>query len=101
MPRTVPQPGDVVDVGPRASVQFCDQSAITFRVIRVDDRPTHGWCWLDGYELDRLGAAVERRSIFVQPDGLIPIDPSPRRPPRQPPSTVLGRGVVDQRWARR
>jgi hypothetical protein len=29
-----------------------------------------GWTWLDGYQLDAGGDAVERRSIFVQIDGL-------------------------------
>jgi hypothetical protein len=52
-----------------ASVQFV--SPIFFRVIRVHDWPTyHGWIWLDGYELDSSGDAVERRSIFVQISGL-------------------------------
>jgi hypothetical protein len=44
-----------------------------FRVIRVHDWSTYnGWAWLDGYELNSLGDAVERRSIFVQLDGLQP-----------------------------
>jgi hypothetical protein len=42
-----------------------------FRVIRVHDWQTYdGWAWLDGYELDSTGEAVERRSIFVELDGL-------------------------------
>jgi hypothetical protein len=42
-----------------------------FRVIRVLDWQTYdGWTWLDGYQLDTGGDAVERRSIFVQIDGL-------------------------------
>jgi hypothetical protein len=42
-----------------------------FRVIRVHDWPTYdGWVWLDGYELNAAGDAVERRSIFVQVNGL-------------------------------
>jgi hypothetical protein len=42
-----------------------------FRVIRVHDWQTYdGWTWLDGYQLDSGGDAVERRSIFVQIDGL-------------------------------
>jgi hypothetical protein len=44
-----------------------------FRVIRVHDWPTYdGWVWLDGYQLDQSGDAVERRSIFVRIDGLEP-----------------------------
>jgi hypothetical protein len=42
-----------------------------FRVIRVHDWQTaDGWAWLDGYQLDDTGDAVERRSIFVQLGGL-------------------------------
>jgi hypothetical protein len=67
----VPHPGDVLHVGPEASVQFAGPSAIRLRVIRVDDRPTYrGWCWLDGYQLDTHGQAVQRRTIFVRLAGL-------------------------------
>ena len=42
-----------------------------FRVIRVHDWSTYdGWAWLDGYELNSAGEAVDRRSIFVQVGGL-------------------------------
>lgn len=42
-----------------------------FRVIRVHDWSTYdGWAWLDGYELNASGDAVDRRSIFVQVSGL-------------------------------
>jgi len=42
-----------------------------FRVIRVHDWQTYdGWAWLDGYQLNSVGDAVERRSIFVQVNGL-------------------------------
>jgi len=65
----LPRSGDVLHVTRTASVQFV--VPIYFRVIRVHDWPTyHGWVWLDGYELDSGGDAVERRSIFVQLDGL-------------------------------
>ncbi|MBE1486195.1 hypothetical protein [Plantactinospora soyae] len=65
----LPRSGDVLHVTRTASVQFADP--IFFRVIRVHDWPTyHGWVWLDGYELDGSGDAVERRSIFVQVNGL-------------------------------
>jgi hypothetical protein len=50
-------------------VQFAEP--LLFRVIRVHDWPTYdGWAWLDGYELNASGDAVERRSIFVQVGGL-------------------------------
>lgn len=68
---TLPRPGDVLRVGREASVQFAGPSAIRLRVIRVDDRPTYvGWCWLDAYQINAVGDAVQRRSVFVQVAGL-------------------------------
>jgi hypothetical protein len=65
----LPRSGDVLHVTRQASVQFADP--LLFRVIRVHDWPTYdGWVWLDGYELNASGDAVERRSIFVQVNGL-------------------------------
>jgi hypothetical protein len=65
----LPSSGDVLRVTRAASVQFV--SPMLFRVIRVHDWATYdGWCWLDGYELDNTGDAVERRTIFVQIEGL-------------------------------
>jgi hypothetical protein len=55
---------------------------MSFRVIRVHDWSTcNGWAWLDGYELNTVGDAVERRSIWVQLDGLQPaqVVPPPNR----------------------
>jgi hypothetical protein len=50
-------------------VQFLEP--ILFRVIRIHDWQTYdGWIWLDGYQLNTVGDAVERRSIFVQLGGL-------------------------------
>lgn len=65
----LPRSGDVLRVTRAASVQFAEP--MMFRVIRVHDWQTYdGWTWLDGYQLDSGGDAVERRSIFVQIDGL-------------------------------
>ncbi|GAA5176848.1 hypothetical protein GCM10023322_00020 [Rugosimonospora acidiphila] len=65
----LPRSGDVLRVTRAASVQFI--SPMLFRVIRVHDWATYdGWCWLDGYELDGTGDAVDRRTIFVQIEGL-------------------------------
>lgn len=78
--------GDIVHVTGLASVQFTVRP-ILFRVIRKQDTPTYaGWVWLDGYELDEYGDAVEHRSIFVQPDGLTPgvIQPRPAQEPKKP-----------------
>jgi hypothetical protein len=59
----------VLKVTRAASVQFFEP--MMFRVIRVHDWQTYdGWTWLDGYQLDSGGDAVERRSIFVQINGL-------------------------------
>lgn len=70
-----PRCGDLLHVTRAASVQFTEP--IFFRVIRVHNWPTyHGWCWLDGYQLDSGGQAVVRRSIFVQPAGLRKLRPA-------------------------
>jgi hypothetical protein len=82
----LPRSGDVIHVTKAASVQFA--APMLFRVIRVHDWPTYeGWIWLDGYELNSSGDAVERRSIFVQINGLRSVGkaPDPRaRNARQP-----------------
>ncbi|MDG4765769.1 hypothetical protein O7632_16930 [Solwaraspora sp. WMMD406] len=71
----MPAAGDVVLLNRAASVQFAARP-IRFRVIRRDERQTyHGWCWLDGYELDAAGDAVERREVFVQLAGLRRLTP--------------------------
>lgn len=65
----LPKSGDVLRVTKAASVQFT--APMLFRVIRVHDWSTYdGWAWLDGYQLNLSGEAVERRSIFVQVKGL-------------------------------
>jgi hypothetical protein len=67
----LPRSGEVLLLEREASVQFAGASAIRLRVIHVDDRPTYpGWCWLDGYQLDAWGQAVQRRSVFVRLAGL-------------------------------
>ncbi|WP_328518417.1 hypothetical protein [Actinoplanes oblitus] len=66
----LPRSGDVIHVTRAASVQFAEP--ILFRVIRVQNWSTYeGWVWLDGYELNSAGNALERRSIFVQVKGLV------------------------------
>ncbi|WP_344125752.1 hypothetical protein [Luedemannella flava] len=65
----LPRSGDVLRVTRAASIQF--NKPMMFRVIRVQDWQTYnGWAWLDGYQLNSVGDAVERRCIFVQLDGL-------------------------------
>ncbi|MEU4691964.1 hypothetical protein [Actinoplanes sp. NPDC023714] len=75
------RPGDVVQVGAEASVQFSGDRALTFRIIRVDTRVTYdGWVWLEGYVLGPAGNALQRRRIFVRQGGLrqVLINPGPR-----------------------
>ncbi|MEU8006284.1 hypothetical protein AB0B66_34440 [Catellatospora sp. NPDC049111] len=63
------QPGDLLHTTREASVQF--QQSMMLRLIRVHDWATYdGWVWLDGYQINAAGDAVERRSIFVQRSGL-------------------------------
>lgn len=65
----LPKSGDVLRVTRAASVQFT--RPLLFRVIRVHEWSTYdGWAWLDGYQLNASGDAIERRSIFVQLKGL-------------------------------
>ena len=67
----IPKPGDVLEVGRAASVQFAGGARLVFRVIAVCPRATYeGWAWLTGYVLDGDGAAEERREIFVRVAGL-------------------------------
>jgi len=88
----LPRSGDVIHVTKAASVQF--SSPMLFRVIRVHDWPTYdGWIWLDGYELNASGEAVERRSIFVQVGGLRQVGkaPDPRMRNARQPGAVSGK----------
>lgn len=76
-----PRSGDILRITKSASVQFSDP--ILFRVIRIHDWPTYdGWMWLDGYQLDASGDAVDRRSIFVLIDGIQQV--ASLRGPRNP-----------------
>lgn len=77
---TMPRPGEVVVVGPSASVQFAGKQGFRFRVIHVDSKPTYdGWVWLDGYQMDGRGQAVARRKIFVRRSGLVRLNARPER----------------------
>src|SRR4051794_7434833 len=89
----LPRSGDVIHVTKAASVQFA--TPMLFRVIRVHDWPTYeGWIWLDGYELNSSGDAVERRAIFVPGGG--PRGggegPHPRAPHARPARVAAGQG---------
>jgi hypothetical protein len=72
----------LVRLGRATSVQF--GVPILFRVIRVHDWPTYdGWAWLDGYELNEQGEAIERRSVFVLVAGIERALPKPHLLPRR------------------
>jgi hypothetical protein len=102
----LPKSGDVVHLARAASVQFDGNRAILFRVIRVHDWPTYdGWVWLDGYQLNTVGDAVERRSVFVQIDGLRPLakipDPRTRSVGRIPRQRSNGQQRADEQVVER
>jgi hypothetical protein len=66
-----PQPGDLLVVDGRASVQFAGDRALLLRVTTVSQAPTyHGWTWLTGYVVDQSGRATDKREIYVQLAGL-------------------------------
>ncbi len=66
-----PQPGDLLLVDGRASVQFGGDRGLTLRVVSVGPEVPHtGWIWLTGYVLNRRGTATAKRDIFVQTTGL-------------------------------
>jgi hypothetical protein len=72
-----------------------------FRVIRVHDWPTYeGWIWLDGYELNSAGDAVERRSIFVQINGLRSVGKAPDPRTRNNRQPGLASGTIPARSVR-
>lgn len=78
----MPRSGDVLRLTRAASPQF--RVPMMFRVIRVQDWPCpDGWAWLDGYQLDAAGDAVERRSLFVMLRGLHRVQ-EPAPPAQQP-----------------
>jgi hypothetical protein len=95
----LPRSGDVIHVTKAASVQFA--APMLFRVIRVHDWPTYeGWIWLDGYELNASGDAVERRSIFVQVGGLRQVGKAPDPRTRNGRQPGLTSGVIPTRSLR-
>lgn len=74
------RPGDLLRIGREASVQFTGGSGFVLRLIRVQDWPTYdGWTWLEGYQLNERGEAVDRRTVFVRIAGLRVLRPPTRR----------------------
>ncbi|GIJ21929.1 hypothetical protein [Micromonospora lutea] len=70
------KPGEVFLLTRAASPQFV--RPITVRVIRHrTDRTTYdGWTWIECYQLDARGDALDRRELFLMPAGLIRSDPA-------------------------
>ncbi|GIJ34202.1 hypothetical protein [Micromonospora sediminimaris] len=80
-------PGELLLLTRAASPQFVHP--ITVRVIRhrTDWTTYDGWTWIECYQLDARGNAVERRELFLMPAGLIrPGD----RPDLPHPATASG-----------
>ncbi|WP_240742359.1 hypothetical protein [Micromonospora zingiberis] len=93
-PPGVPDPGDLVFLDGRASVQFGGNRALWLRVSSIGDRPTYdGWVWLTGYAIDpSTGEALARREVFAQIAGL-QINPQPAGPSGTARRTTRRRGV--------
>ncbi|MFD1084547.1 hypothetical protein [Micromonospora andamanensis] len=62
-----------------ASPQFA--TPIVVRVIRErTDRSSYdGWAWIEVYQLDSRGEAVDRRELYVRPDGMRQVPPPRHR----------------------
>jgi hypothetical protein len=70
------RPGVVLLLTRTASPQF--HRPVTLRVIRVLDRPTYdGWLWVEGYQLNPRGEAIDRRSLFVRRAGVRVVQAAP------------------------
>jgi hypothetical protein len=84
----LPQANQLLWINRAASVQFAAVAPFKFRVItaHVYGSTPHGCAWIDGYQLDDRGDALERRSLFVQLAGL--------RPVADPPADALTPRVV-------
>jgi len=88
--------GVLLRIGAEASVQFRGTRGFVLRLVRVPNWPTyHGWIWLEGYQLDERGEAVDRRTIFVQIAGLRVL----RSPTDHRPLATQGRHTARPRRA--
>lgn len=68
----MPDPGDLVLLDGRASVQFAGDRALRLRVSSICDRPMcGGWVCLTGYAINPAAEeALARREVFAQIAGL-------------------------------
>lgn len=79
-----PRPGQLLLIDPSASTAFTEWTAV--RVLALPDRPAPaGKCYLEVSVLDITGRTeVDRRTVLVQLDGLIPASATgPRSSHRQ------------------
>jgi hypothetical protein len=90
----MPKAGEVLYLAEGCGVPWEYLPALV-RVIRVHDWSTWpGMAWLDGYQLNAAGDAVERRSVYVQVAGIKWINlvrqpaPPPKRRPRNERATT-------------
>ncbi|MEV6693184.1 hypothetical protein AB0M35_17105 [Micromonospora sp. NPDC051196] len=75
-------PGHEFVVTRAASPQFAQPIRVRMIRERTDRHTYHGWAWIEVYEIDGYGKAVDRRELYVMPAGLIPTNPSPPLPTR-------------------
>jgi hypothetical protein len=87
-----PQPGDLLIIDGRASVQFAGDRALLLRVTTVSQAPTyHGWTWLTGYAVDQSDQAIEKREVYVQLAGVAPATAGSVPAPRARPAPAAAR----------
>jgi hypothetical protein len=69
--------GDVLHLTRAASPQFARPIYLRLIRIRTDLDTYDGWIWLDGYQLDKKGDAVDRRELYVLTAGVRLLGPAP------------------------
>ncbi|WP_203980585.1 hypothetical protein, partial [Micromonospora phaseoli] len=89
--------GDLLHLS--ASPQF--SRPMVLRLIRILPRTTYdGWLWVEGYQLNAAGDAVERRELFVRVAGvrqLPAILPAAVKPARRAAARRSGRAGAGDR----
>jgi hypothetical protein len=103
----LPLPGDIVMITKQASAQFTAVPSFWFAVHRVEPPLAFpDMCWIHGTVLDAIGEALEKRSLYVRPRGLLisadaatprlhAANRSHRRLQRGLPETMMSRAADD------
>lgn len=76
----MPKAGTLLMIDRDASIQFAACPFVA-RMMKPQDWPAtwDGWVWLNVYQLDSSGDALEQRSIYVNLAGMKPyVPPTPR-----------------------